>query len=128
MSTAYPAEFPRESIAYMVGVFRKTEAIDKAKLGLHGWIVQGYLQKLILGEPDTEAILGQLDINAETLAIALESLDPERPQAIILGGNLTKKLLFMLLVRLVEKALGGVDLPPSLEGLLNDLLGGLLGR
>lgn len=126
MSTAYPAEFPRESIAYMVGVFRKTEAIDKAKLGLHGWIVQGYLQKLILGEPDTEAILGQLDINAETLAIALESLDPEGPQA-ILGGNLTKKLLFMLLVRLVEKALGGVDLPPSLEGLLNDLLGGLLG-
>lgn len=126
MSTAYPAEFPKESIGYMVGVFRKTETIDKAKIGLHGWIVQGYVQKLVLGEPDTEAILGPLDINADTLAVALESLDPAGPQA-ILGGGLTKKLLLMLLMRLVEKALGGMDLPPSLEGLINDLLGGLIG-
>lgn len=127
MSTvAYPQDFPKDSIAYVVNVFRKLEPIDKEKIGLHGWNVQGYLQKLILGEPDTEAILGPLNISAETLAVALESLSPEGPQA-ILGGGLTKKLLFMMVIKVIEKLLGGVDLPESLEQLINEILGGLIG-
>lgn len=126
MSTAYPAEFPKESIAYMVGVFRKTEALEKAKVGYHGWVTIGYVMKLTLGEPDTEAILGPLSIDAETVAITLESLNPEGPQA-ILGGNLTKKLLLMMLMRLVEGALGGIDLPETLEKMIDEILGSLLG-
>lgn len=122
----YPDSFPAESIGYVVAVIRKQEPLDKAKLGHHGWCAQGYLQKLLLGEPDTEAILGPLSIDAETVAVALESLNPEGPQA-ILGGNLTKKLLLMMLMRLVEGALGGIDLPETLEKMIDEILGSLLG-
>lgn len=122
----YPETFPAESIGYVVSVIRKQEPLDKAKLGHHGWNAQGYLQKLVLGEPDTEAILGPLNVSAENFAVALESLNPEGPQA-ILGGGLTKKLLFMLLVKFIEKALSGVDLPKSLEQLPNEILGGFIG-
>lgn len=122
----YPDSFPAESIGYVVSVIRKQEPLNKAKLGHHGWNAQGYLQKLILGEADTEAILGPLNVSAENFAVALESLNPAGPQA-ILGGGLTRKLLFMLLVKFLEKALGGVDLPESLEQLLNEILGGFNG-
>lgn len=120
----YPQSFPVESVAYVVAVLRKQEAVDKAKMGLHGWQVQGYLMKLILGEPDTEAIhAGPLNVDAETMAIALESLDPEKPQPIFAGG-LTKKLLFMALSKLIEKAIAGSDLPDGIKHLIDGLLGG----
>ena len=120
----YPQSFPVESIAEVVAVLRKQKPVDKASLGLHGWLVQGYLQKLILGEPDTEAIhAGPLNVDSETLAIALESMDPEKPQA-ILGGGLTKKLLYMALVKLIEKAIAGSDLPDGIKHLIDGLLGG----
>lgn len=123
----YPQSFPVESIAEVVAVLRKQKPVDKASLGLHLWLTQGYVQKLVLGEPDTEAIhAGPLNVDAETLAIALESLDPEKPQA-ILGGGLTKKLLFMALARLAEKLIGDANLPDAIEHLLNEILGGLLG-
>lgn len=123
----YPDSFPVESIAEVVAVFRKQKPVDKASLGRHAWNVQGYLQRIVIGEPDTEAIhAGPLNVTAETLAVALESLDPERPQA-ILGGGLTKKLLLMAVMKLLEKALTGANLPDSIEHLIESLLPGLLG-
>lgn len=122
----YPDSFPAEAIGYVVSVIRKQQPMDKAKFGLYGWNAAGYLQKLILGEPDLEAILGPLSATAEDLAVGLETLNPEGPQC-ILGGGLTKKLMFMLLVKLIEKAVAGADLPQSLEGLINEILGRVLG-
>ena len=120
----YPQAFPVESVAEVVAVIRKQKPVDKASLGLHGWNVIGYVQKLILGEPDTEAIhAGPLNVDAEALAVALESLDPEQPQAIMLGG-LTKKLLYMALVKFIEKAVAGSDLPDGIKHLIDGLLGG----
>ncbi len=123
MSTvAYPSEFPADSISFVVKVFRGQETPDKAALAHHGWNVQGYLQKIVLGEPNTEAILGPLSIDGETLALGLETLDPSRPQA-ILGGGLTKKLMLAAVIKLIELALK-TDLPVSLEELIKSLLGG----
>lgn len=123
----YPDTFPAESIGYVVAVIRKQEPLDKAKLAHSLWCTQGYVQRMVLGEPDTLAILGPLSIDAETMAVALETMDPSRPQA-ILGGNLSRKLLLMLISRMLEKLLGGADLlPASLEGLINEILGGFLG-
>lgn len=120
----YPQAFPVESVAEVVAVIRKQKPVDKASLGLHGWNVIGYVQKLILGEPDTEAIhAGPLNVDAEALAVALESLDPEQPQSIMLGG-LTKKLLYMALVKFIEKAVAGSDLPDGIKHLIDGLLGG----
>lgn len=120
----YPQSFPVESVAEVVAVIRKQKPVDKVSLGLHGWNVAGYLQKLILGEPDTEAIhAGPLNVDAEALAVALESLDPEQPQAIMLGG-LTKKLLYMALMKFIEKAVAGSDLPDGIKHLIDGLLGG----
>ena len=125
MSTvAYPTEFPEDSIGYVVNVFRKVEPIDKAKIGIYGWNVQGYLQKLLLGEPEVQAVhSGPMHIEAETLAIALESLGPGKPQA-ILGGGLTKKLLLTAVIKLIEMALG-TDFPASLEELVKGLVGSI---
>lgn len=125
MSTvSYPATFPVESVGEVVKVLRKQAPVSKSSLGLHAWNVQGYLQKIILGEPDTEAIhAGPLNIDAETLAVGLETLDQEGPQA-ILGGGLTKKLLLMAVTKLLQKVLAGADLPSVIDHVLDGLLGG----
>ena len=125
MSVEYPQAFPGDSVSVVVAMLRKQDTPGKGKLAHAIWNVQGYLQKMILGHPDTEAILGQLNIDAETLAIALESMNPDQPQA-ILGGGLTNKLVFMLLSRLLDKVLAGIDLPESLEKMLDGLLEGLI--
>lgn len=123
----YPEAFPVESVAEVVKVIRKQIEVDKASLARHAWNVQGYLQKVVIGEPDAEAIVaGPLNITADSLAAGLESLNPEAPQAILAGG-LTKKLMLFAITKLIERLLAGADLPDSIEHLIESLLPGLLG-
>jgi len=123
----YPEAFPVESVAEVVKVIRKQVEVDKASLARHAWNVQGYLQKVVLGEPDAEAIVaGPLNITADSLAAGLESLNPEAPQQILAGG-LTKKLMLFAITKLIERLLAGADLPDSIEHLIESLLPGLLG-
>lgn len=124
---AYPESFPVEAAAFYVGLFRKTEAADKEKICFFGWNLAGYVAKTAVGEPERESVTaGPLNIDAESVALAIETLDPSKPQQILLGG-LTKKLLFSVLLRVIEKAVGNADLPASIDSIIDAILRGVSG-
>lgn len=123
----YPESFPVEAAAYYVGLFRKTEAADKDKICFYGFNLVGYGLKVSVGEPARESVVaGPLNIDAESVALAIESLDPDKPQAIMLGG-LTQRLLFSILLRVIEKVVDGAELPASIDSIIDAILRGVSG-
>lgn len=123
----YPDSFPVEAAAFYVGLFRKTEGADKEKICFYGWNLAGYIAKSAVGEPVKEAInAGPLNIDSESVAVAIETLDPSKPQQILLGG-LTRQLLFSVLLRVIEKAVGSADLPGSIDSIIDAILRGVSG-
>lgn len=52
MATAYPKDVPVSEIGEIVDIFRKGKVVkDKASFAHKAWVVQGYIQLKVFGDP-----------------------------------------------------------------------------
>lgn len=111
MSTVqYPAEFPIDNIRGIVDGVRNgniSENLDK--FGYDVWVVQGFAQKALLGDPNADGggdggdgpgfvLMSAADVDDEAALQALESLASDAPQAQVdIPWDLILSFLFKLL-------------------------------
>lgn len=70
----YPVEMPVECIREILRIVRAGRWVEeRAAFAKHGWSVQGYLQRLLLGEP--QPVIGATPCTDESALLALESLE-----------------------------------------------------
>ena len=107
---SYPPELPIESIRILVSMLTAKADRNVQLAAYHAWQVQGYLQKILLGDPTTEA--GALTVYGDVRTdVALSDA-----QGLALLGSLAT----------YEQAAGDEG-AVEMQG-LRDLLGGVLRR
>ena len=90
---SYPDSFPYTSVSEVVRIVKSGDlASEKAAFGKHIWVVQGYAQSMLLGDPDKAKagldfnVIGvkgeQKDIVIDLLDSLLKQHDQVGPQAL----------------------------------------------
>lgn len=116
----YPSQPPVESIGRLVAAATGREKASVDVLAKDGWVVQGYIQSLLIGVPTAaEAqVLGDQSLSEIQALSALEDLT--QPQALgVLDG-----IKAALLKKLLEKLQGWI-VEWLTKGGLDDLIGRL---
>jgi hypothetical protein len=59
MSTSYPVDLPAVEGLEIVSILRNGEVVSKkAKFAYNVWVLQGYAQKTLIGDPSSAAVVG----------------------------------------------------------------------
>jgi hypothetical protein len=135
-TVAYPDTFPAEAALYIVNILRRKEELVAKKLAKSVWVLQGYLQGAVVGEPSSTGSEGPGFVlpfsveevsplsmaSAEEVAASIECLQAESEgrefSAAGIGGLiglLPKKAILEWLLRMAIDFLDG-----KLGGLASD--------
>lgn len=102
---SYPTEIPIDCVREIIRIVREGELLtERAAFAQHAWNVQGYLQRVLLGEP--QPVIGGASPTDDSALAALRALEQQAmAQA---EGNTVRALpvpVALLLRWLVEKML-----------------------
>jgi hypothetical protein len=75
---SYPSELPAESVREIVRIVRTNRlAEERALFALAAWNVQGFLQRLLVGEPTP--LVGSIELSDDEGLAGLEAVAAESP-------------------------------------------------
>lgn len=148
MTTTYPTELPSEDIRTLFEIITGRRDRDVKAAAKAGWVVQGYLQGALLGDPAKASAAGfvTLDINTHTnisdaqgaailgALVQLETQPTGDVEAAGIGdllggalGNVLKRQLAGLILPLLQRWLTEWLQGGGLEDLIRRIVGGIGG-
>lgn len=73
--TTYPVNLPLDAVQKLIEIVKSKKLVErKAEFGLAAWNVQGFGQKMLLGNPDTVPITSSIADDADLLLQLAETL------------------------------------------------------
>ena len=71
---SYPDQFPYQSVVEVVRIIKgNTLATEKSAFGKHVWVLQGFAQSKILGDPDSGSLIGEKVIKSQDAVVDMLS-------------------------------------------------------